>query len=135
MVDSSDICETWLGRVKHFFEHHWGIAVATFTALSAYVGIRKAIDHRQRQHIDEVADAVRQQVSRLAIEQGAAAAHQAVAQTYGAELSRLSDQQSKEASLLMRNPEELAAYIVKVTGSVKFPTSGVPGSDSPETLH
>jgi hypothetical protein len=78
--------------------------------------------HCQIDHVDTVADAVHEQVARLAVEQGAAAAHLKVQQTYAAELSKLTEDQEREVSTLAHDPAALARCIVQMTNSAKFPS-------------
>lgn len=88
-------------------------------------------NNRRISAIDEAADAVHQQVQRLAVEQGAAAAHAKVQETYAAELKNLTDVQAVQAAQLLDDPAALAHYIVRATGTARFPVTPLPNAEPP----
>lgn len=107
---------------------HWETLATLVAAMWGWIAWQQS---RQVDTIDKAADAVHQQVKRLAIEQGTAAAHMAVQETYRAELQQLNDQEVVKAATLMHDPAALARYIVQLTGSGRFPSATPPNVDPP----
>lgn len=83
------------------------------------------------ERIDQAADAVHQQVTRMVLEQGAAAAHLKVQQTYDKELNDLNGEEAANVASLMHDPAAMARYIVQLTGSAQFPAPPTPPPEDP----
>lgn len=86
---------------------------------------------RRVSEVQKAAEAVHQQVTRMAIEQGTAAAHMQVQRTYSQEMETLKADDALKAASLMADPAALARHIVQVTGSGKFPGGDAPPPDAP----
>lgn len=100
--------------VLQWLKGHWrllGSAVAAFGAVYA-ASMRQGRAAKEKVQADVAADETKLSVETVAIEQGAAAAHQKVAEQYKETLAKLDVGQQAEASKLLNDPVALAKFLV-----------------------
>lgn len=102
---------------------HVKVALALGSMLTAVIYHRmrsraKTVDVPE---IENRAAEVHSQIQKIQIDQGAAMAHAVVMRTYADELKALNKNEALAAESLLHQPDELARYLVRVSGTQRRP--------------
>ena len=97
------------------------LGLASVLAAIVYHRIRSRVPQGDLPHVEAHAAEVHSRVQQIEIERGAAMAHAVVMKTYAEEIKALDTQEMQTAETLLQKPDELARYLVRVSGTQKAP--------------
>lgn len=124
----------WLTPVKNVIKWlwaHWYVPVGVISSAVVYSLGRRGATPAERLQVELDAAQAKLQVSSIAVEQGADAAHAHIEQNYASQIANLSEQERKDAKTLSDSPPALAAFLVRAGAGIRSASQVNDGGNPP----